>query len=129
MTSKAAVLALSETLASELTGSGIGVTVKLSTFYRSRLPELTIGSEEARALTEQLAERSGLDARTVAKEMLHAAGSGRFYVVTPRQARILWSVKRHAPRLYQRLMPAASQRLISRLTREIDSVTNEVRLR
>ncbi|MFF4038361.1 hypothetical protein [Streptomyces sp. NPDC001816] len=103
--------------------------MKLSTFYRSRLPELTIGSEEARALTAQLPERSGVDARTVAKEMLHAAGSGHFYVVTPRQARILWSAKRHAPRLYQRLMPAASQRLISRLTREIDSVTNEVRLR
>jgi NAD(P)-dependent dehydrogenase (short-subunit alcohol dehydrogenase family) len=117
--SKAAVLALSETLASELSGSGVGVTVAMSTFYRSRLPDLTLGTDEDRALTARLAERSGLDAATVADDVLAAAARQRLYCVNPRQAQILWSLKRHLPRTYQRLVPSAYRRVVTSLTEEI----------
>lgn len=114
--SKAAVLALSETLSAELADSPIGVTVKLSTFYRSRLPELTLGSDEDRELTRRLAERSGLDAAPVASAMLAAAGRDALYVVLPAQARILWAFKRHAPRIYQRLLPHLYRTIVRKLT-------------
>jgi NAD(P)-dependent dehydrogenase (short-subunit alcohol dehydrogenase family) len=113
--SKAAVLALSETLASELHGTGIGVTVKMSTFYRSRLPELTLGDKQDRELTRRLADRSGLDAATVAAQTLRAAGRGRLYLVTPGRAKVIWAVKRHAPRTYQRLLPTLNKMLLRRL--------------
>lgn len=118
--SKAAVLALSETLASELAGTGVGVTVAMATFYRSRLPELTLGTAEDRALTARLAERSQLDPRTVAIDVLNAVARRRLYALSPRQARVLWSFKRHAPRTYQRVMPVAYRRIITTLTKEVD---------
>lgn len=112
--SKAAVLSFSETLAGELRTSGIGVTVKLSTFYRSRLPELTRGTDVDRAMSHHMAENSGLEAAPVAAEMLAAAGAGRLYLVTPRLARVLWRFKRHAPRAYFRVMPRLWSRLLVR---------------
>lgn len=118
--SKAAVLAFSETLATELAmeRSQVRVSVKLSTFYKSSLGRWTLGNPADRSRAERLMCRSGLSADDVLDQALPGLASGDFYIVTPVFARILWRWKRFAPGLYLRALPWLSRWLITTLDRE-----------
>ncbi len=101
---KAAVLALSETLYSELYDSGIRVTVALPTFFQTRIAQAQRGSEAQRRITERLLRRSNLSAAEVAQRVLADAGRGRLHVLYPAHARRIWYWKRFFPRHYLRSM-------------------------
>lgn len=104
--SKAAVAALSEALRAELAGSGVQVTLKMTTFYRdAAIGAHTRGSDMVRRQAQALVDRAPLSAADAAGRLLIQMARRRFHAVYPAQARLLWSVKRHAPGLYLRLVP------------------------
>lgn len=100
--SKAGVMSLSETLAAELDGTDIAVTVLCPTFVKTNVftdGRITPGSMN---LSQQLARWTGLSADNVAARTLDAHDDGRLYVVPQFDANVIWHMKRHFPELYVR---------------------------
>lgn len=97
---KAAVIALSETLVSELAGSGVQVSVAMPGFFRTRLLEHMRAPPEENALAHQLMDHSGHDPDEAARALLGAAAAGATYVVWPREYRLAWRLKRWFPRWF-----------------------------
>lgn len=102
--SKAAVIALSETLSQEHAAQGIQVTVAMPGFFRTRLLEQARAPASALATARKIMHASNLEADVVAREILARAAAGEEHVVLPREYRWLWRFKRLAPRAFQRFM-------------------------
>lgn len=114
--SKAAVAALSEALRAELAGTGVDVTLKMTTFYRGgAIGAHTRGSDAIRRQAQTLVDRAPLDAGEAADRLLAHMARRCFHAVYPAQARVLWAIKRHAPGLYLRLVPPVFDWLERRL--------------
>jgi NADP-dependent 3-hydroxy acid dehydrogenase YdfG len=106
---KAAVLALSETLHGELEPAGIQVSVVMPTFFKTALIETMRGSDASREAAQNAMESSSYTVAQVALDTLAYAGAGEFYIVLPRSARWLWRLKRWMPRRFLKLV--ASERI------------------
>jgi short-subunit dehydrogenase len=100
--SKAAVVALSETLHHELVADGVQVAVAMPGFFRTRLMEHARAPADARAFAERLMDRSNMTAGDVAGEILARAAAGEVHLVLPATYRWLWRFKRLAPRSFMR---------------------------
>lgn len=111
--SKAAVIAISESLRTELAGRGIGVTVLCPSFFRTNLMSTFRGPEGARAIAERAMERSELTADDIAEMTRQAAMAGRFLVVPHAESRRLLLLKRLAPGWYFRLLEKRSRRFLA----------------
>jgi NAD(P)-dependent dehydrogenase (short-subunit alcohol dehydrogenase family) len=109
--SKAAVVALSETLHQELGPDGVHVAVAMTGFFRTRLLEHARASPDARQIAERLMERSKIGATAVAREVLERAAAGEIHVVLPGSYRWLWRFKRLAPRSFMRWLGRRRMRL------------------
>lgn len=94
---KAAVVALSETLAAELNGSGVQATVAMPGFFRTQLLEAMRAPAEERAMAHRIMTGSGRDATEAARTILAAAAAGDLHVVWPREYRLVWRLKRLSP--------------------------------
>jgi len=95
--SKAAAVSLSETLYGELLDEPVDVCVAMPAFFRTNLLERFRGTEEARETARALMEHSGLGAAEVADELLAGMARQDFYIVVPRQLKLLWRFKRLLP--------------------------------
>ncbi len=100
--SKAAVVALSETLFQELAEHRVHVAVAMPGFFRTRLMETARAPADARGFALKLMERSNLEADAVAREIISKAAGGATHIVLPASYRWLWRFKRLAPRTFQR---------------------------
>lgn len=100
--SKAGVLMLSETLAAELSGSGVKVTVLCPTFVKTNIVESGRISAGATRLANQVMRFTGLTAEKVAKTCLDAHDRGDLYCMPQFEAKIGWSIKRLVPGTYTR---------------------------
>jgi len=110
--SKAGVLALSETLAAELSGTGVAVTVLCPTFVKTNIvnPE-TIDENAARFATTAM-KWTGVSPASVARAALDALDRGQLHVVPQFDAKVIWQTKRLAPSTYTRALG-----VIERITR------------
>ncbi|WAC57521.1 SDR family NAD(P)-dependent oxidoreductase [Gordonia sp. SL306] len=97
---KAGVLALSETIAAEVAGSGIAVTVLCPTFVRTNVAADGRITGEAMKVAETLMRLSGRSPEQVARQTLDANDRGRLYVMPQIDAKAIWLFKRLAPRTY-----------------------------
>ena len=106
---KAAVIALSETLSAELRASGVGVTVLCPTFFPTNIHRSARapGAEGELEIVDKMMERSKFTADDVARIALDAAQSGELYVVPQADGRWLWRVKRVLPTGFNRLATLA----------------------
>lgn len=102
--SKAGVLALSETLAAELSGTGVTVTVLCPTFVKTNIVDNPRIEESAAALAANLMRWTGVSAESVARTTLDAHDRGQLYVLPQFDAKILWRVKRLMPATFTRAM-------------------------
>lgn len=104
--SKAGVLSLSETLAAELSGTGIKVTVLCPTFVKTNIVESGVEagriSEESSALATKLMRWTGFSAEKVARICLDAHDRGDLYCMPQLEAKVGWNIKRLAPGAYTR---------------------------
>lgn len=107
---KSGVVALSETLCTELRGTGVGVSVLCPTFFRTNIAANgRTHSNDARAKEkiERLMDRASLDAEGVARAALDGAAAGALYVLPHRDGRWMWRLKRLVPERFQaRIVPS-----------------------
>jgi NAD(P)-dependent dehydrogenase (short-subunit alcohol dehydrogenase family) len=100
--SKAGVLSLSETLAAELSGTGIGVTVLCPTFVKTNIVESGRITAQSTQLADRLMRWTGFSAERVAKTCLDTHDRGGLYCMPQPDARIGWGIKRLTPTVYTR---------------------------
>ncbi len=100
--SKAGVLSLSETLAAELSGSGVRVTVLCPTFVKTNIVESGRITEESSNLAHKLMRWIGFSAEKVARMCLDAHDRGELYCLPQLDAKVGWNIKRLAPQAYTR---------------------------
>jgi NAD(P)-dependent dehydrogenase (short-subunit alcohol dehydrogenase family) len=107
--SKAGVLSLSETLAAELSGSAVRVTVLCPTFVKTNILEGGRIGEQSGELATKLMRWTGLSADKVARVCLDAHDRGELYCMPQFDAKIGWSIKRLAPQAFTRAAGLASR--------------------
>ncbi|GJF17408.1 putative short-chain dehydrogenase/reductase [Mycolicibacterium cyprinidarum] len=104
--SKAGTLSLSETLAAELAGSGVNVTVLCPTFVKTNIvqngAESGAISLKSSQLADQLMRWIGFPAERVARMCLDTLDRGGLYCMPQPEARIGWGIKRFTPTTYTR---------------------------
>lgn len=100
--SKAGVLSLSETLAAELAGTGVRVTVLCPTFVKTNIVESGRISPESSEMAHKLMRWTGLSPDKVARICLDAHDRGELYCMPQLDAKIGWNIKRLAPQAYTR---------------------------
>ncbi|MDZ4657306.1 MAG: SDR family NAD(P)-dependent oxidoreductase [Bythopirellula sp.] len=104
-TSKAGVVAFSETLYGELREAGIGVTVVIPGFFRSRLLEQGKFDEAwLRQIAEEYTSSASFTAADVVIQTMQAAERRRLHVVLGWKARMVWRLKRLSPALFQKVI-------------------------
>ncbi len=107
---KAGVIALSETLAGELLGTKIGVTVLCPTFFKTNIAK---SGRYTDAFTRTAAERlvdAGKSAEEVARAAIAAVERNELYSLPMRDAAWLWRLKRVAPGSFQALVARLAKR-------------------
>lgn len=100
--SKAAALAVTETLAAELAGSNIHVTALCPTFVKTNILKDGRVHGGASNLASQVMERWAFTPERVARQALRAMEAGELYVVPQVDAKAIWRFKRLLPSLYTR---------------------------
>jgi NAD(P)-dependent dehydrogenase (short-subunit alcohol dehydrogenase family) len=102
---KAGVVALSEALRAELHASGVRVSVVCPAFVQTRLTE-TMRSTEAgtREQVERWMKRSPVSAAALADHVFRDVGAGKFLILTHRETRWAWRLKRWLPERYFRVL-------------------------
>ena len=95
---KAAVVALSETLRVELADAGIGVSVVCPAFFRTNLAEsLRAGNPHVQQMTQKLVGKAEVGADEIAGQVFRAVARGEFHILTHARERLLWRLKRLLP--------------------------------
>jgi short-subunit dehydrogenase len=99
---KAAVVAISETLYGELMDHNIQVSCIQPTYFRTNVIQFARGGELVKKATEMFIQKSGLGAEEVAQEILTRAGKKELYIILPKDARKMWFFKRLAPTWFRK---------------------------
>jgi NAD(P)-dependent dehydrogenase (short-subunit alcohol dehydrogenase family) len=95
--SKAGVLSLSETLAAELSGSSVKVTVLCPTFVKTNIVESGRISDETTQLANRIMRWTGFSPKKVARTCLETHDRGELYCMPQLEAKIGWNIKRLVP--------------------------------
>lgn len=101
---KAAVLALSETLYGELMDYQVHVSCIMPTYFKTNVIQHARGGELVKKATQHFINRSGLEAPEVAAEILARAGKKELYIILPKAARNMWWMKRLAPTRFRKMV-------------------------
>ncbi len=100
-TTKAAVVALSETLYSELRPHGVHAGVLCPSFFPTRLLEdFRAPSMRLKGFAEKMFARSKFSADDVADAALAGMAKGHLHIVPMPDARAVWRLKRAAPQMF-----------------------------
>jgi NAD(P)-dependent dehydrogenase (short-subunit alcohol dehydrogenase family) len=111
---KAAVVALTETLSVELHGSGVHATVLCPTFFQTNIAKsarTTNDDLDAIPLVEKMMRAARLQADDVARLALDGVQADERYVLPHWDGRWAWRLKRLIPDGFLRLLPKALERL------------------
>ena len=112
--SKAAVVALSETLYQEFVDHHVHVAAAMPGFFKTRLMEHARAPAQAASFAQKMMQRSNLEADAVALEIVSRAAAGATHIVLPGSFRWLWRFKRLAPRAYLNWMVSLRRRYAAR---------------
>jgi NAD(P)-dependent dehydrogenase (short-subunit alcohol dehydrogenase family) len=100
--SKAGVLSLSETLAAELSGTGVNVTVLCPTVVKTNIVDSARITDKSTQMADRLMRWTGFSAERVARTCLDTLDRGGLYCMPQPDARIGWGIKRFTPTVYTR---------------------------
>jgi short-subunit dehydrogenase len=112
---KAAVVALSETLAGELAGTGVGVTVLCPYFFKTNIARRSrsSGASAGSDVVEEIMKKTSVQADEVARRALEGCERGKLYVFPHTEAKAIAAAKRAIPEtLLRKLGPAAMKRTL-----------------
>lgn len=108
--SKAAVIALTETVEAELGNSRVHALAVMPTFFQTRLLEGARAGTREMAAARRWMERSKFTAEDCARQILEAVAADRLHLALPADSRWLWRFKRLMPsRLVRRLRRQGSR--------------------
>jgi NADP-dependent 3-hydroxy acid dehydrogenase YdfG len=99
---KAAVVAISETLYGELMDFNISVSCIQPTYFKTNVIQFARGGDLIKKATQVFIDKSGLEADAVAQEILTRAGTKELYIILPKDARKMWLLKRLAPTWFRK---------------------------
>ncbi|HRI79355.1 MAG TPA: SDR family NAD(P)-dependent oxidoreductase [Cyclobacteriaceae bacterium] len=99
---KAAVVAISETLYCELMDYNIRVSSVQPAYFKTNIAQSVRGGDLVKKTTQFFLDRSRLEAKEVAQEILTRAGKGELYIILPKGARKMWKLKRLAPTWFRK---------------------------
>jgi NAD(P)-dependent dehydrogenase (short-subunit alcohol dehydrogenase family) len=117
--SKAAVISLSETLRNELTPYGVHTTVVCPAYVRTNLGDRMRSPDAALiALLDKLMTSSPVTPADVADQVFDAVARKRFLVLTHRDGRQSWLLKRYLPKVVEARVAKYWDRLRSAVERE-----------
>ncbi len=109
---KAGVIALTETMAAELEGTGVGATVLCPSFFPTNIGKNARGSDaRLQGVVERLMARSRIDANDVARIALDAVKREKLYVLPHAEGRVLWALERMMPAVVHRSSGKIAERL------------------
>ncbi len=91
---KAGVIALSETLATETHGDGITVTALCPTFFQTQIHTAARAPEKLRRTTERLVTKASWTAERVAEAAVRGLERGELYVIPQLDGKLAWRLKR-----------------------------------
>jgi NAD(P)-dependent dehydrogenase (short-subunit alcohol dehydrogenase family) len=113
---KAAVVALSETLQVELARDKIDVTVVCPSFFRTNLTEtMRVGSADIAAVTHKLVNKAKRGADEIADLTFKGVERGDFHILTHADGRAAWMLKRLAPfSVYARAITKNTRRMMGK---------------
>lgn len=97
---KAGALALTETMAAELSGSGVSVTALCPTLVKTNINANGRIVGESSKLFDRLMDRFGMSPERVVNDAFAALDRGDLYVMPQFDARLIWRAKRLIPRTY-----------------------------
>jgi NAD(P)-dependent dehydrogenase (short-subunit alcohol dehydrogenase family) len=106
---KAGVLSLSETLAAELSGTGVNVTVLCPTFVKTNIVEAGRITDKSTQMAGRLMRWTGFSPERVARTCLDTLDRGGLYCMPQPDARIGWGIKRFTPTVYTRAVGLATR--------------------
>lgn len=115
--SKAAVVALSETLYAELDPYGVHVSVLCPAFFQTNLTK-TMRSTESGGIkiANRLMEKSKVQADDVALAVFNGVANKSFYILTHARERLFWRVKRIWPALYFKIVKNIGRKFHKKMT-------------
>jgi len=101
---KAATISLSETLRIELSKINVGVSVVCPTFFKTNLmDQFTSPDERQRELANTFFGNAKTTSEKVARHTVESIEKDRFYVITQKDGRNIWRMKRYFPERYFRI--------------------------
>lgn len=100
--SKAGTLSLSETLAAELSGTDVNVTVLCPTFVKTNIVDAGRITDKSTQMADRLMRWIGFSPERVARMCLDTMDRGGLYCMPQPDARIGWGIKRFTPTVYTR---------------------------
>ena len=114
--SKSAVVALSESLYTELVPRGVYVTVVCPWFFQSGLLEKgRVDADWLRQIADHFVETSSFTAADVALDAIRAMEKKKLYALVTRRAWRFWRIKRFAPQAFLNLVRKQFARLRKKL--------------
>jgi NAD(P)-dependent dehydrogenase (short-subunit alcohol dehydrogenase family) len=113
---KAAVVALSETLRVELAPHHIAVTVVCPSFFRTNLTEtMRSGNADVARITNKLVNNAKRGADEIAELTFRGVERGDFHVLTHTDGKVAWMLKRLAPfSLYAEVLSRNTRKMMGR---------------
>ena len=116
---KAAVVALTETLELELAGDGIRVSVACPSFFRSDLAKnMRAADAGSEAMARRMVERARMSADDIARLIVEGLDDGLTFILAHRQSHSAWRMKRLLPHpLWLRVIRRELRKLRARVKR------------
>ncbi len=112
---KAAVIAISETLYGELMDDHIHVSCIMPSYFKTNIAQGVRGGDRIKKITQTFIERSGIQAPEIAQEILVRSGKCELYILLPKAARKIWLMKRLMPTRLRRIVKEKYLNAISRI--------------
>jgi NAD(P)-dependent dehydrogenase (short-subunit alcohol dehydrogenase family) len=111
---KAAVVALSETMFADLAGDGVGVSVLCPSFFPTNLTRSPRTSTDPKLHRSamRLVEKGGWTAKDVAQAALAGVAAGKLHIAPQFDVGVAWRLKRLAPGAFQRISRLAAKFMI-----------------
>lgn len=113
--SKAAVVSFSETMHLELAHQGIQVSVACPSFFPTNLDKsLRSKQPGVGALVSKMLSKSDMDANQVAKAIIQQANAGRFMILTHKDGKTAYTLKRFLPtKTYLNMIKQKTKKLMN----------------
>jgi NADP-dependent 3-hydroxy acid dehydrogenase YdfG len=116
---KAAVVAVSETLYAELYDFKIGVSCLQPFYFKTDIAQFARGGDWVKKATSAMMNFSGLSAAEVAEESLRRSAKGELYILIPKLAKTMWLIKRLMPTKFRLMVKKNMDETAQKLQKKV----------